>query len=490
MPSYFPKLYDTSLALLTDLYQLTMAQGYWQLGMMDQMSCFHLFFRKKPFQGSYAITAGLEAVIEFVKAFHYDKTDIDYLSELKARDGTRLFQDKFLKYLASLRITCDIDAVEEGTVVFPYEPLIRVKGPLLQAQLLETPLLNLFNFQTLIATKAARVCRAAYPDEVVEFGVRRAQGMDGALSATRSAYIGGCHYTSNLLGGKLFGIPVSGTQAHSWVMAHDTEEEAFENFAKVMPGNCVFLIDTYNSLRGAKKAIEIAKLLHKKGVKLLALRLDSGDLADLSIRIRQLLDQSGLENVKIMATNELDELIIRDLKQQGAQINLWGVGTNLVTGKDQPALDGVYKLAALQDKKGVWRHVLKISESMAKITNPGILQLRRFYNKEGYCYDVVFDELCGLSQPLRAIDPLDASKQQEVDASMKYKDLLIPIFREGKCCYKEPSLTEIRTRTYEELGKFSPNILRFLHPHYYFVGLEEKLYYHKLMLIQEVKNNT
>ncbi|MEI8300876.1 MAG: nicotinate phosphoribosyltransferase [Chlamydiota bacterium] len=487
MSSYFKNLYKTSLTLLTDLYQLTMAQGYWQLGMMNQQSCFYLFFRRKPFQGNFAVAAGLESIIHFIEQFHYEESDLAYLRGLLSSDGSPLFKEGFLHYLASLKITCDVDAVEEGSIVFPYEPLLRVKGPLLQAQLLESPILNLFNFQTLIATKATRVARAAFPDQVIEFGVRRAQGIDGALSATRSAYVGGCHYTSNVLGGKLFGIPVSGTQAHSWIMAHETEEQAFENFAKVMPGNCVFLIDTYNSIYGAKKAIQVAKKMQESGLKLLALRLDSGDLADLSIRIRKLLDQAGLETVKIMATNELDELIIRDLKQQGAKIDMWGVGTNLVTGKDQPALDGVYKLAALQDQEGNWQHVLKISESMVKITNPGILQARRFENEEGYQYDIIFDELLEKQSLEKAIDPLDPSRTQLIDAKMKYKDLLIPIFREGRLVYTIPSLQNIRDRVEKELKKFPSSTLRFLHPHYYFVGLEEQLYHHKLMLIQDIK---
>lgn len=476
-----------SFTLLTDLYQLIMAQGYWRLGMADRQSCFHLFFRRKPFHGNYAVVAGIESVLDFIENFRYDPSDLEYLASLLAKDGSALFDKQFLKYLSLLKMECTLDAVEEGSIVFPYEPLIRVRGSLLQAQLLESPLLNLFNFQTLIATKASRICLAAFPDEVIEFGVRRAQGVDGALSATRSAYVGGCHSTSNVLGGKLFGIPVSGTQAHSWVMAHETEEEAFENFAKTTPGNCAFLIDTYNSIKGAKKAIEVAKRIKKQGINLIALRLDSGDLADLSIRIRKLLDEAGMQSVKIMATNELDEFIIRDLKHQGAKVNLWGVGTNLVTGKDQPALDGVYKLAALQNKEGVWEHTLKISESLSKTTDPGILQLRRFELDGSYHYDIIFDELSENKEVCLAIDPLDPARHQEVNSDLKYKDLLIPMVSKGKVIYKTPCLSDIRQRTYTELEKFDPSILRFLHPNLYFVGLEESLYHKKLSLIGKIK---
>lgn len=476
----------SNLALLTDLYQLIMAQGYWRLGMADRQSCFHLFFRRKPFEGSYAVVAGVASILNFIETFRYDRSDLQYLESLLGKDNKPLFDRQFLKYLSTLKITIDLEGVEEGSIVFPYEPLIRVRGSLLQAQILETPLLNFFNFQTLIATKAARICLAACPDEVIEFGVRRAQGMDGALSATRSSYIGGCHSTSNVLGGKLFGIPVSGTQAHSWVMAHETEEEAFENFAMTTPGNCAFLIDTYNSIKGAKKAIEVAQKIKRRGVNVIALRLDSGDLADLSIKIRKLLDEAGMSSVKIMATNELDEFIIRDLKLQGAKINLWGVGTNLVTAKGQSALDGIYKLAAIQNKQGVWEPTLKISDSIAKTTDPGILQVRRFEQEGRYCYDVIFDELCPKDMN-RGVDHLDPSKVWEIDKELPYRDLLIPMVHGGEVIYKNPALKDMRDRTQRELKKIDSSVTRFLHPDPYFVGLEESLYNKKLSLIGSIK---
>jgi nicotinate phosphoribosyltransferase len=488
MSGYLKKKDKFSLTLLTDLYQLIMAQGYWRLGMADRQSCFHLFFRRKPFQGNYAVVAGIESILDFIGNFHYSSSDLSYLETLLAKDGSKLFDQQFLKYLSSLKMICNVHAMEEGSIAFAYEPLIRVTGPLLQAQLLESTLLNLFNFQTLIATKAARICFAAFPDEVIEFGVRRAQGVDGALSATRSAYVGGCHSTSNVLGGKLFGIPVSGTQAHSWMMAHETEEEAFENFAMTTPGNCAFLIDTYNSIKGAKKAIEVAKRIKKQGIDLIALRIDSGDLADLSVKIRKLLDDASMQSVKIMATNELDEVIIRDLKERGAKINLWGVGTHLVTAKDQPALDGVYKLAAIQNKEGVWEHTLKISESLSKTTDPGILQVRRFKKGGKYSYDILFDELSESQEVKIAVDYVDPSKKQAVDSSLVSEDLLIPMISKGKVIYKTPSLKRIRDRTYQELSQFDVNILRLSNPNSYFVGLEESLYNKKLSLIKKIKS--
>lgn len=476
-----------SLALLTDLYQLIMAQGYWRLGMADRQSCFHVFFRRKPFHGSYAVVAGIESIIHFIQELRYTSSDLQYLKGLSGQEGHPLFDRQFLEYLSTLRMRCDVEAMEEGSIAFPYEPLIRVKGPLLQAQLLETPLLNLFNFQTLIATKASRICSAAAPDPVIEFGVRRAQGIDGALSATRSAYVGGCHSTSNVLGGKLFDIPVSGTQAHSWVMAHETEEEAFENFAHTTPGNCAFLVDTYNTLNGAKKAIEVAKKIKQQGIDLIALRIDSGDLVTLSIKIRDLLDEEGMHSVKIMATNELDEYIIKDLKQRGAKINLWGVGTHLVTGKDQPALDGVYKLAALCNSQGRWERTLKISDSVSKITDPGILQVLRFEKSGRYLYDMIIDELELPDTFSKAIDPIDPSQVQNINMQLTSHSLLVPMMKQGEIVYSFPSLSAVRRRTYEELVKFDPRTICFLNPHPYFVGLEDSLYHHKLSLIGKIQ---
>jgi nicotinate phosphoribosyltransferase len=472
-------VYNQSLALLTDLYQLTMIYGYWKSGMAERQAVFHINFRRWPFKGGFAIAAGLETAIEFLEELHFSATDIAYLKELD------LFEKPFLDFLSRFSFSCDIDAMPEGTLAFPYEPLIRVKGPIWQAQLLESALLNLINFQTLIATKAARICLAAHPDPVIEFGMRRAQGVDGAISASRAAFIGGCESTSDVIAGKLFGIPVRGTHAHSWIMAFDEEEKAFEVFAKMRPKNCVMLIDTYNSLEGAKRAIKVAKSI--PGFELAGVRLDSGDLAKLSIEIRKLLDQAGFPKTEIMASNELDEYLIRDLKQQGARINVWGVGTNLVTGKDQPALDGVYKLSAIQNEKGEWLHRLKLSEQTAKVTNPGILQVRRFFDGHFYTGDAIYDELIGIQEPCTIIDQHDPNVQAK--GSGHYADLLVPIFRKGKLVYASPSIQEMRAHTKNELSRLPANMERFTNPQPYPAGLEKNLYQKKLELIRKHREN-
>jgi nicotinate phosphoribosyltransferase len=480
-------VYRDSLALLTDLYELTMAYGYWKMGMAKRDAVFHLFFRRKPFNGRFAIAAGLEMVLDFIEHFHYSATDLAYLEQLKGSDGAALFELKFLEYLSTLSFDCDIDAMPEGTPVFPYEPLLRVQGSILHAQLLESPLLNMINFQTLVATKAARICWAARPDPVVEFGMRRAQGIDGALAASRAAFIGGCESTSHVLAGKIYGIPVRGTHAHSWIMAFDDEEASFDAYAEVMPGNCIFLVDTYDTIKGVKKAISVAKKMRKKGLEMMGVRLDSGDLAHLSIEIRKLLDQSGFPSAKIMASNELDEQMISDLKQQGAKVTAWGVGTNLVTGKDQPALDGVYKLSAIKDEDGKWQYKLKISEQLAKVTNPGIHQVRRYWDERGNFADMIYDVHSVLPSEINAIDPLEPTHLQRLSCDMKYKDLLVPILRKGKRIYQVPPLKEIRKKAFSELSQFDPAMRRLLHPQPYFVGLEKSLYETKLSLIQELK---
>jgi len=478
-------IYRESLSLLTDFYELTMAYGYWKKGMSDREAAFQLFFRRKPFNGGFAVAAGLEIVIDFIERFRYSETDLAYLEQLTGSDGSRLFDPKFIDFLSGFSFQCEIDAVPEGTPIFPYEPLVVVKGPILHAQLLECPLLNIINFQSLIATKAARICFAARPDPVIEFGVRRAQGIDGALAASRAAYIGGCDSTSHVLAGKIFGIPVKGTHAHSWIMAFDEEEASFEAYAEVMPSNCVFLIDTYDTIGGVKKAMTVAKKMRAKGIEMLGVRLDSGDLAHLSIEVRKLLDEGGFPEAKIMVSNELDELIINDLKHQGAKINIWGVGTHLVTAKDQPALDGVYKLSAIKDNKGKWQYKIKLSEQLVKVTNPGLSQVRRYYDERGYMADLIYDTQTDLPTSPQSVDPFDPSHFQTFSPGMKYKDLLVPIFRKGKRVYQPPSLNEVREKTLAELSQFHPATRRFLNPQPYFVGLEKSLYDLKLHLIHE-----
>jgi len=305
------------LGLLTDLYQLTMAYGYWQSGRADQQAVFHWFFRNNPFEGGFVVTAGLSLVLDYIRDFQFQSDDIEYLKTLVGEDGEALFDDAFLDYLANLKLSVDVDAMPEGTVAFPHQPLLRIRGPILQCQLLETALLNLLNFQTLLATKSARICRAAGDDSVLEFGLRRAQGIDGGLSASRAAYIGGCAATSNVLAGKIYGIPVKGTHAHSWIMSFDNELEAFRTYADAMPNNCVFLVDTFDTLEGVRKAVEIGKYLREKGHSLLGIRLDSGDLAWLSIEARKILDDGGFADAKIVASNDLDEHLIESLKHQG-----------------------------------------------------------------------------------------------------------------------------------------------------------------------------
>ncbi len=481
--------YNQSLALLTDLYEMTMSQGYWKAGFANKEAVFHLFFRRTPFHGGFTVASGVEGVVDFLENFHFVESDLAYLSTLKNPAGENFFSSEFLDYLSNLKFSCDIDAVPEGTTVFPYEPLLRVQGPLIQCQILESPLLNLINFPTLIATKAARVCIAAKGDFVFEFGLRRAQGIDGSLTASRAAYIGGCDATSNVLAGKLLGIPVQGTHSHSWIMAFDDELEAFKTYAEHMSANTVFLVDTYNTLEGVKKAIEVGKWLKSQGKKMLGVRLDSGDLAYLSIKSRKLLDEAGFTDAKIVASNELDETLISELKRQGAKINVWGVGTNLVTGKDQPALDGVYKLSAIRDPDGPWKYKLKLSEQMTKVSNPGILQVRRFRSEHENVADMIYDIHSNLKEDVTIVDPLDPTREKILRKGLQSEDLLVPIFRKGERVYELPSLPEIRARTQSQLERFPVGIKRFINPHQYVVGMEAGLYQLKIDLIKKIRES-
>jgi nicotinate phosphoribosyltransferase len=380
----------------------------------------------------------------------------------------------------------------EGQVVFPYEPLIRVQGPIIQCQLIESALLTLINFPTLVATKAARICLAAQGDEVIEFGLRRAQGIDGAMTATRASFIGGCASTSNTLAAKWLGIPVRGTHAHSWVMAFDNEMSSFKAYARAMPDNSLFLVDTYNSLQGVKNAIEVGKWLREQGKQFLGIRLDSGDIAYLSIESRKLLDAAGFKDAHIIASNELDEYLIADLKQQGAKVSIWGVGTKLVTGNPQSAIDGVYKLSALR-KKGnkEWRYCLKTSESMSKISDPGILQVRRYFTKDrGNIADAIYDVTRDLFAGCTIIDPLDRTRKRTLESTWEVEELLVPVMREGKCVYTIPSLIESQMFCKQALTRFDRTIKRFYNPHIYPVGMEMNLYEEKLRLIDQVREQS
>ncbi|PQO45782.1 nicotinate phosphoribosyltransferase [Blastopirellula marina] len=482
-----PTVYQGSLALLTDLYQLTMAYGYWKRQRADRLATFHLFFRKLPFQGGYAVAAGLELAIDYLRHFRFADDDLSYLATLRGNDGRPLFEEEFFDYLAQLRFNGDLEAIPEGTVVFPNEPLVRVTAPLLVAQLLETPLLNLINFSTLIATKSARICQAAQGEPVLEFGLRRAQGIDGGLTSARAAYIGGASATSNVLAGKLLGIPIKGTHAHSWVMAYGDEREAFADYAAAMPNNCVFLVDTYDTLEGVRHAIEAGHELRRRGHKMVGIRLDSGDLAYLSIEARRLLDEAGFPDAAIVGSSDLDEHVIQSLKQQGAKISVWGVGTRLATAYDQPALGGVFKLAAIQNEAGEWEHRIKLSEQRVKTTIPGRLQVRRYFKEGHVAGDLMYDELLGEPDGGAIIDPSDPLRRKKLKPELESETLLKPIFEQGELVYQSPPLAEMQARTQAEIARFHPSVRRLLNPHGYPVGIDQKLYRLREEMIHETR---
>ena len=467
---------DLSIALLTDQYQLTMAYAYWHNGMAERQAEFQMFYRKNPFDGGFVIAAGLGTLIEYLRDFRFSAGDLEYLATLRDRADRPLFSQAFLAYLGDLRFSCDVYAVAEGTVVFPNEPLLRVRGPLLQAQLLETLLLNTINFQSLIATKAARVCIAAKGDPVMDFGLRRAQGMNGALAASRASYIGGCVGTSNVLAGKLFGIPVVGTHAHSWVMAFAEEKQAFTAFAETMPDNCVFLVDTYGSINGIRNAIEVGLTLREQGHQLTGVRLDSGDLAYFSKRAREMLDAAGLPEVMVVASSELDEYVITSLKNQGAQINSWGVGTKLVTAYDDPALSGVYKLSAIRTEDGEWQYKMKLSEQKAKMSIPGVLQVHRYFDKDDKMVaDAIMETTEDPSQVKRIINPNDNLNRKRLSRAVRSEPLLAAVFEQGKLVAASPELATIRDRVQQQLMPLDESHKRFEYPHIYPVGLSPRL---------------
>ncbi|WP_026950165.1 nicotinate phosphoribosyltransferase [Algoriphagus mannitolivorans] len=482
-------LYQSSLVLLTDFYQLTMAYAYWKSGKGEQEAVFNLFFRKHPFQGGFTLAAGLDYVIDFCRNFRFDKNDLEYLQEMKNKDGSPVFEQDFLVYLENLEFTCDIDAVEEGTVVFPNAPLVRVKGPLIQCQLLETPLLNIINFQTLIATKAARINLAAQGEPVLEFGLRRAQGIDGALAASRAAYIGGCASTSNVMAGKLFGIPVAGTHAHSWIMSFETELEAFEAYAEAFPDQCVFLVDTYDTLNGVRNAIKVGEILRSKGKEMLGIRIDSGDLAYFSTQARQMLDEAGFPDAKIVASNDLDEHIIASLKSQDAEINVWGVGTKLVTAYDQPALGAVYKLSAIKNSEGAWEPKVKVSQQSLKINIPGYHNVKRYFSKGKAVADMIYLEDQEIdSRGVVIIDPTDATRRKRLMPAFYQEEVLLkPIFKKGEKVYTRPNLHEIRDRAAQQLESLDKAHMRLINPHLYPVGLEENLHHLRMELVLQAK---
>lgn len=472
-----------NLTLLTDLYQLTMMYGYYREGMSRNISVFDLFFRKTTGESAYAVFAGLEQVIDYIRYLNFTQEDIAYLDSLK------LFDQDFLEMLKDFRFTGEIYSMPEGTVVFPNEPLVRVKAPILESQLIETTLLNIINHQTLIATKASRVVHAAEGDPVLEFGLRRAQGPDAGIYGARASIIGGCTSTSNVLAGQMFDIAVSGTHAHSWVMSFPTELEAFQAYARHFPDACLLLVDTYDTLKsGVPNAIKVFHELIDGGHKPIGIRLDSGDLAYLSKKARKMLDEAGLQGVRIVASNDLDEQLIRDLKSQKAAIDTWGVGTQLITGGSNPALGGVYKLAA-EVVDGEMVPKMKLSETLQKTTNPGYKKVFRLYNRSNHkaIADLIAlnDDKINESKPLRIFHPVETWKSMIVE-NFTVRELLIPVFIEGKQVYHSPNIHEIQKYAKEDLATMWAEYKRALNPSVYKVDLSDRLYDLRQKLILEL----
>jgi nicotinate phosphoribosyltransferase len=464
------------LALFTDLYQLTMAQVYWFEGMADWEAAFHYFYRTPPRAGGYSIACGLEPLVDYLSNLAFDSGDIDYLSQIPGADGKPVFQAEFLEALASLEFKCDVDAVPEGTVVFPNEPIVRVKGPLMAAQIVETATLDLYNYASAVATQASRICWAAGDTPVFDFSPRRAPGVDGSLTTTRSAYIGGFKGTSNVWAARHLGIPVQdvkGTMAHSLIMSFDSELDAFKAYARRLPNNCLFLVDTYGTVGGVRHAIEIGRELRTSGHELLGIRLDSGDLAKLSSRARQMLDRAGFDRAAIFASNDLNEFIIRSLRMQDAAVTQWGVGTNLIV----PPLDGVYKLSAIKRPGSDWERKIKLSDQPAKISIPGTLQVKRFRAGDKNVADVIYDEAAGIAPGSGMTSLRDESKQMKLPPpGADSSDLLVPVLRRGSPVYELPPLGQIRDRCRIELGCLPDGTRRFENPDEYRVGLEKSLY--------------
>ena len=473
----------SKLALQTDLYQLTMVGGYILKGKKDQWANFDYFFRSIPDEGGYCVLAGLEDIIEYIRQLEFTQEDLSYL------EGLGVFPKKVLAYLESFKFTGDIWAIPEGTMVFPHEPLIRVTAPLPEAQIIESTVLNVMNFQTLIATKAARVCWAANGDPVIDFGLRRAHGPDGALMASRAAYIGGVDGTSNVLAGRLYGIPVRGTHAHSWVESFPNELDAFRAYAEIYPDSCLLLADTYDTLRsGIPHAIQMGQELRAKGHELWGIRLDSGDLAYLSKEARRMLDEAGFPDAAIVASSDLDEWIIETLKRQGARVDLWGVGTRLVTSFSCPALGGVYKLTAMDDGGEHMTPKIKRSDNPEKITNPGPKKVVRMFDQRGRMRgDVLFlnEQRIPVGRPLRAYHPMFHYVFKTYPRRFKKQELMVPIFQKGKLIYKIPPVHTIREHTLKNLKQLDAAYKRFRNPHTYHVSLSPALFRIKQRLLRQ-----
>ena len=476
------------LSLLTDFYQLTMMQGYYTNNLHKKIVVFDLFYRKNPCGNGFAICAGLEQAIEYIKNLKFSDEDINYLKTLN------IFNEKFIKYLKKFKFSGDIYAIPEGTIIFPQEPIIRVKAPIIEAQLIETALLNIINHQSLIATKAERVVWAAEGDPVLEFGLRRAQGPDAGTYGARAAIIGGCVATSNVLAGKLFNIPIKGTHAHSWVMSFDDELTAFRKYAELFPDVCIFLVDTYNTLKsGVPNAIKVFKEMQEKGIKLknYGIRLDSGDLAYLSKKAKEMLDNAGFNDAIISASSDLDENLIANLKLQNSKINLWGVGTKLITSDDCPAFGGVYKLSAETDENGNFIPKIKLSNNPIKVTNPGIKKVYRIYDRQTKKIkaDLITleDEEIDTNKSLELFDSEAKWKKMKLKPNEYFiKELLKPIFINGKCIYNSPNVMDIQKHCKNELQSLWDEHKRLKNPHIVPVDISEKLYNLKNKLIEEL----
>ncbi len=477
-----------NLTLLTDLYELTMMQGYFKNKDMNETVIFDAFYRSNPCGGGYAICAGLEQVIEYIKNLHFSPEDIEYLRSLK------IFDEDFLAYLKDFKFSGDIYAIPEGSVMFPREPMVKIIAPIMEAQLIETAILNIINHQSLIATKAARVCYAARGDGIMEFGLRRAQGPDAGVYGARAAMIAGCVGTSNVLAGRMFDVPVKGTHAHSWIMSFPDEYTAFRTYANMYPSACILLVDTYDTLKsGVPNAIKVFTEMRDAGITLTnyGIRLDSGDLAYLSKKARKMLDAAGFTDAVISASNDLDEYLIDSLKAQGATITSWGVGTNLITAKDNPAFGGVYKLAAIMGKDGKFIPKIKLSENSEKVTNPGNKKIFRIYEKE--TGKIKADLIClaeeeyNVTEDLLLFDPQEPWKKTKLKGGTYImRPLMEKIFDKGECIYTSPKVMDIRDYCQKELETLWDETKRLVNPHKVYVDLSAKLYDTKIQLLDEM----
>jgi nicotinate phosphoribosyltransferase len=465
---------DRNLTMLVDFYELTMGNGYLEKGLQDKIAYFDMFFRRVPDGGGYCIMAGVEELIEYLGSLNFTEDDIKYL------EGKNMFSEEFLNYLKNFKFSCDVWAVPEGNPVFPNEPLVTVRGPVIQAQFVETMILLTVNHQTLIATKANRICRAANGRPVMEFGSRRAQGYDGAIYGARAAVIGGCSSTACTISDKLFNIPAVGTMAHSWVQLFDTEYDSFKAWAEIYPDNCVLLIDTYNVIQsGLPNAIKVFdEILKPQGIRPAGIRIDSGDITYLTKRSRKILDEAGYPDCKIVISNSLDEYIIRDVLEQGASIDSFGVGERLITAKSEPVFGGVYKLSAVE-KDGSIVPKIKISENDEKITNPGFKKVIRIFDKDNHMAlaDVItlHNEEINENEILELFNPVHTWKRKRF-TNFYTVDLLVPIFKEGVLVYDSPSVLKIKELAKKETKKIWPEVLRFENPHTYYVDLSSKLW--------------